>query len=638
MLTATTLRRGIQGAVVTTALGVLLATTPSGASAAKIPSAAPPAGLAADFASAAHEFGVPEPILLAVSYNLTGWQPTAAPSELGGMGPMGLIGQVDAAESGKGGQADTVTNHVETDAVVTRAASLLNTSATTVLTDAAQNIRAAAAVLAADAKSADGTVPAETSAWHPALVRYAQDSGASGNAAGSQAFADDVFHTLRAGVPAKAGSPLSLTADQSIPAAPERVNDSTPTPDCPAVLDCRFVPAVYDWAGSDHSNPNNYGSYDPADRPADGDAIQYIVIHDTELTYDQTIARFQDPAWFTAANYVIRSSDGQVTQMVPNQDVAWDVGNWTMNQHSISIEHEGVAAQGATWYTPQMYQASAQLVRHLAAEYHIPLDRQHIIAHEDVPGELTAKQSRQHWDPGPYWNWQLYMSLLGAPTEPAGDAVTINPNFATNQPPMTNCDSNGCTPLPAQGANFVYLRTGPSPTAPLIGDPILYPDGSPGTTQISDWTDKAVTGHQYVLAGRQGDWTAIWFDGQKAWFNNPHGVNTRPANAPTVRAPAGVSTVNIYGRAFPQQSDYPASIPFDADWAPTPLTGWTLPAGQSYTVIGTEQASNYFARFDPVGVAGNHTLVTGADQYLVIDYNHRYLMVKASDVVLTPAC
>jgi hypothetical protein len=30
-------------------------------------------------------------------------------------------------------------------------------------------------------------------------------------------------------------------------------------------------------------------------------------------------------------------------------------------------------------------------------------------------------------------------------------------------------------------------------------------------------------------------------------------------------------------------------------------------------------------------------MVTGADQYLLIDYNHRYVMVKASDVVLTPA-
>jgi hypothetical protein len=634
LLTTKTLRRGSLGAAATTLLGVLLAAVPSSASAA-------PAGLAGEFASAAHEFGVPESILLAVSYDMTNWQPTAAPTEAGGMGPMGLINEVGPAESGKGSQAHTATVRSTTSPLVARAAGTLHTSAAAVLTDPAQNIRAAAAALAADAKAAGGTLPTDTSAWYPALVRYAQDSGTSSSAAGSQAFADDVFRTLRTGVAAKAGSPLSLPADRSIAATPKRADVSTPTADCPSDLDCRFVPAAYDWSSADHSDPNNYGNYDPADRPADGDGIQYIVIHDTEISYDTTIARFQNPAVEDSANYVIRASDGQVTQMVRNQDVTWDVNNWTMNQHSISIEHEGVASQGSS-YTPQMYQASAKLVRYLAAEYHIPLDRQHIIGHDEVSGELTGSQARQHWDPGPFWNWSLYMGLLGAPSSAArivpGSVVTINPDFASNQPPVTTCDSTGaCTPLPAQGANFLYLRTGPSAIAPLIGDPLLHPDGSPGTTQASDWSDKVVSGHQYVVAGQQGDWTAIWYDGQKAWFSNPHGVNTLPACAATVRAPSGVSTVNLYGRAFPQASEYPAAIPFDPSWAPTPLTGWTLPAGQAYTVMGSLQASNYFARFDPAGVAGNHTMVTGADQYLLIDYNHRYLMVKASDVVLTPA-
>jgi len=613
LLTPTTRWRAFRAALASAALlGTLLAAPP-----AALAASGPTPGLATDFASAAHEFGVPERILLAVSYNLTDWQAGATPTIAGGWGPMGLV-----------------------DTSVTTAVRLLSTSTNAVLTDPAQNIRAAAAVLAADAKTVSGALPANEAAWYPALVRYAQDS-MPGSAAAATAFADDVFTTLRTGVP---GTTLRLAANKSLAVpAKARANATTPTPDCPADLDCRFVPAAYDWSSSDHTNPNNYGNYDPANRPADGDAIQYIVIHDTESTYDSAIASFQNPALETSANYVIRSSDGQVTQMVPNQDVTWGVNNWTMNQHSISIEHEGIAAQGATWYTPQMYQASADLVRYLAAEYHIPLDRQHIIAHEDVPGELTRSQARQHWDPGPFWNWQEYMDLLGAPISTtrstgirAGSVVIVNPDFATNQSPTTTCDSSGtCTPLPAQGANFVYLRTGPSPDAPLIGDPLIHPDGSPGTTQVSDWTDKAVTGHQYVVADQQGDWTAIWFDGQEAWFDNPSGANTLPGCAPTVQAPAGVSVVNLYGRAFPQQSEYPSAIPFDPSWTPTPLTGWTLPAGQSYPVVGVEQASNYYARFDPAGVADNHTLVTGADQYLIIDYNHRYLFVKAGDVRFT---
>ena len=83
--------------------------------------------------------------------------------------------------------------------------------------------------------------------------------------------------------------------------------------------------------------------------------------------------------------------------------------------HSIGVEHEGFAAQGATWYTESLYESSAALVRHLAHEYGVPLDRAHIIGHDQVPGITPANVAGMHWDPGPYWDWQHYMTLLGAP-------------------------------------------------------------------------------------------------------------------------------------------------------------------------------------------------------------------------------
>ena len=94
--------------------------------------------------------------------------------------------------------------------------------------------------------------------------------------------------------------------------------------------------------------------------------INSIVIHDTESSYADAIATFQNPAAYVSANYVIQSSTGDVTEMVRPQDVAWAVGDWYDDGHSISIEHEGYAAQGSVWYTPVMYQASAELVRYLA--------------------------------------------------------------------------------------------------------------------------------------------------------------------------------------------------------------------------------------------------------------------------------
>ncbi|MDQ3825808.1 MAG: N-acetylmuramoyl-L-alanine amidase, partial [Actinomycetota bacterium] len=95
-------------------------------------------------------------------------------------------------------------------------------------------------------------------------------------------------------------------------------------------------------------------------------------------SYDSAIAAFQDPHRRVSAHYVIRSSDGQVTQLVHTKDVAFHAGNYWFNMHSLGIEHEGVMVDGARWYTEQMYQASARLVRYLAARYHIPLDREHI--------------------------------------------------------------------------------------------------------------------------------------------------------------------------------------------------------------------------------------------------------------------
>jgi hypothetical protein len=58
---------------------------------------------AADFAATAREFAVPEPLLLAYSYALTGWQDHAGlPSAQGGYGPMHLTSPGAVEASGRG--------------------------------------------------------------------------------------------------------------------------------------------------------------------------------------------------------------------------------------------------------------------------------------------------------------------------------------------------------------------------------------------------------------------------------------------------------------------------------------------------------------------------------------------------------
>lgn len=156
------------------------------------------------------------------------------------------------------------------------------------------------------------------------------------------------------------------------------------------------------------ANPANYTT---ANRPDDY-PIDLIVIHDIEGSYASGIADFQNPAWKASAHYVV-SKGGQITQMVAEKDIAWHAGNWDYNTRSIGIEHEGYAYIPNT-YTTAEYQASAHLIASICSRWGVPMDRQHVIGHYQVPDPNHPGQfggESHHTDPGPYWNWTYYMSL-----------------------------------------------------------------------------------------------------------------------------------------------------------------------------------------------------------------------------------
>lgn len=302
--------------------------------------------------------------------------------------------------------------------------------------------------------------------------------------------------------------------------------------------------------------------------------------------------------------------------------------------HSIGIEHEGFAASGGSWYTEQMYQSSAKLVRYLAKKYNIPMDRQHIIGHDQFASISPQRNAQMHTDPGPYWDWDHYMRLLGAPVQQTApnnsDVVTITPNFQQNKQTVTDCDDNNvCQTLPVQGANFVYLRTEPHQDAPLITDSALHPDGAAGTTLIEDTSAKAAFGQQYAVAGRMGDWTAIWFGGTKGWFYNPQNTTAKPTRAATITPKAGISSIPVYGRPVPEASAYKNGVP---QQAAVPLQYKVL-AGQKYTIYDKKAKNDYyhllaFDRSSP----GDGEIIVGKEKYLPISFGHRQAYVKASDV------
>jgi hypothetical protein len=643
-------RRGMQRVVVSLALLSLLAPAALTATV-----SAATGQRSAAFTAAATEFNVPVNLLLAVSYNESRWTPHGStPSADNGYGLMDLRAKsVAKVEDGRGdpkrpvpAQAEITATHYTLD----EAAAQLNVSPDSLKSNEQQNIRGAAAVLANYAKQHhNGQLPTSVNGWYSALVDY---SGATDTQIGTQ-FADHVYATLKAGaaLTSQDGQQLSLAADATInptidvvapQAAPQPSTLATPNAknnngntDCPKTVNCRFIPAGY---AANSSDPADYGNYDPANRPQDM-KIKYIIIHDTEGSYDSAISHFQDTKSYVSCNYVIRSSDGAITEMVRPTDVSWCAGDWYVNMHSINIEHEAVATQGATWYTEEMYKSSAALVRYLAQKNDIPLDRQHIIGHDEVPTLAPGAMAGQHWDPGPYWDWNHYMDLLHAPVDngPAvaqnTPVVTIAPTFATNKPtitqPVLDCPANNCAPLPAQGSNRVYLRTAPSNAAPLLSDQYVHPANEAGTTRADDWSATVQAGDTYAVAGQQNDWIAIWYGGKKGWFQNPAGANrvAHAAHSKVLIPKAGVASIPVYGGAYPESAAYPATIP---DQTLTPL--YTIGAGQAYTSAGKVPTDYFYDATINFSKPDDHKIVKGNETYYQITFNHKQLFVKASDV------
>lgn len=623
--------------------GVLVALTPLSAFA-----AASQTSRAQLFADAAQEFGVPQSVLLSVSYNESRWDSHGGqPSVNGGYGLMNLTTHMTQEVDGRGDLSRPLTATVSQSKTYTldKAAQLLGSNPDTLKNDDRQNVRGAAALLAYYAKQTnDGKLPDSIGGWYAAVAAL---SGSSVRDSAAD-FANSVYQTIQQGVQRRTTDNqwLNIPASAAVPNKDllqnlpfnAQTNKSANGTDCPSDLQCRFVPAGY---AANSTDPADYGNYDPANRPKDM-KIKYIVIHDTEGSYQSAIDHFQDTTSYVSAHYVIRSSDGAITEMVRPSDVAWTAGNWYMNMHSINIEHEGFANDGAGWYTEAMYQSSAKLVRYLARQYNIPLDRQHIIGHDEVSKVRGSAVAGSHWDPGAYWDWSHYMDLVQNKTVSdvadlfnssrqisQGRTIQISPAFASNQPEVTDCSTGTCITLPKQGANFVYLHTGPDATSPLLSNKYLHPDGSPGTTRHDDWSAKATDGQRFVVADATRDWTGIWYNGIIGWFYNPPQARNAHVVASTkVQARAGLDEVPVYVTAYPEAAVYPSEVPPAAQ-----NQLYTLPKDQLYAALEVNNPTDYF--YDATlnfSKPYDHVIFKGHDKYIEISYNHRVAFVNAKDV------
>jgi N-acetyl-anhydromuramyl-L-alanine amidase AmpD len=155
----------------------------------------------------------------------------------------------------------------------------------------------------------------------------------------------------------------------------------------------------------------------------DGAAVEYIVIHYTEISYARTLRAFNIRSSDVSAHYVVRG-DGHIAQIVGEADTAWHAGNVWFNRHSIGIELE-LNERTNPVFTAEQYYAAASLACAISGRHGVPLDRAHVVGHNEIPGT-------DHTDPGPTWGWPHFMWLtsLCAPPTPS----TVRASFVSTTP------------------------------------------------------------------------------------------------------------------------------------------------------------------------------------------------------------
>jgi hypothetical protein len=319
------------------------------------------------FRGAADQHGVPLPVLQAIGWEATRWDQRAH-TIWHGWGVMDLLE----------GDRDPSLEH---------AARLLDVSPDLLIDEASWNIQGGAALLAWHARAANrGELPDPDAIeeWGDALRAFSR----SDDPERQHSYASTILEIVDRGMAAEtAWGPYAVD----------------PVPVDPSAFAPVFPPPPTDYSGAYQfisASSSNYSNYSRT-----GSDIRYVIVHTVQGSYSGCISWFQNSSAQVSAHYVLRSSDGQITQMVWEEDVAWHAGNWDYNLTSIGLEHEGYVEAPSTWYTDAMYSASAALVADIVSRTSVSADRSHILAHSEVPGAT-------HTDPGSGWDWDYYMSLI----------------------------------------------------------------------------------------------------------------------------------------------------------------------------------------------------------------------------------
>lgn len=318
--------------------------------------------LGEEFRSAATEYGVPRELLVAMGYTNTFWEmppPNATDFEPGDIHGHGTYGVMQLYQNPS---RDTLG----------RAAELTGLSEQELKNDRASNVRGGAAILA---DMAGASKPDSLDGWQEAVAEYG----------GIDLYAQEVFQTLEDGASA------TTSTGESLRLAPQEVEIPSVTVSR-AATDYRGA-SWHGAAGANYTNANRERSH----------YIDRLIVHVVQGTVSSAVNTFQNPANEVSAHYIV-GDKGRVIQCVRHEDIAYHAGNWPYNKHSIGIEHGGWADRRKTW-TDAKIRASARLAAYCCRRHKIPVDRQHIIEHNRVPGT-------DHYCPGKYFPYKKYLRMV----------------------------------------------------------------------------------------------------------------------------------------------------------------------------------------------------------------------------------
>lgn len=134
-------------------------------------------------------------------------------------------------------------------------------------------------------------------------------------------------------------------------------------------------------------------------RPEKSAPIRYIIVHYTEISFDETMSLFCDNKSKVSSHYVI-SKNGKIHQLIGEFYRAWHAGvsYWqgetSLNDFSIGIEIEN---SGKEKFTDDQYKATYDLCKYLQKKYYIRPEN--ILGHNEIAPQRKL-------DPGIYFNWQ----------------------------------------------------------------------------------------------------------------------------------------------------------------------------------------------------------------------------------------